>query len=82
MLDHAHYGSCYWNYPAEAAVIQAPLRFLDGPGHELLAHCLMPNHVNLVVRFSINNAAPLARTLQRLKSHIALKIKCLRESSG
>ena len=72
----------YWNCPAEAAVARASLRFLDGPGYELLAHCPMLNHVHLVVHLSISNAAPLTRTLQRLKNHTAQKIRCLRDSDG
>ncbi len=70
------------SHPAEAAIVQASLHFLDGPGYELLAYCLMPNHVHLVVHLPLDNPTPLARTLQRLKSHTARHLNRLRESTG
>ncbi|TPG67593.1 REP-associated tyrosine transposase [Hymenobacter nivis] len=81
-LDCATQGPCYLNCPAEAAIVQASLHFLDGPGYELLAYCLMPNHVHLVVHLPLETIAPLARTLQRLKSHTARQLNQLRGTTG
>ncbi len=81
-LDQAEHGPCYLTNPAEAAIVQASLHFLDGPGYELLAYCLMSNHVHLVVRLPFDVSTPLARTLQRLKSHTARHLNRLRESTG
>ena len=82
LLDRADHGPCYLNRPAEAAIVQAALHFADGPGYELMAYCLMPNHVHLVVYLPIDAKVPLARTLQRLKSHTARHLNRLRGSDG
>ena len=81
-LDHAHQGPCYLNRPLEAAIVQAALHFADGPGYELLAYCIMPNHVHLVVHLPLEAQVPLARTLQRLKSHTARHLNRLRGGVG
>ena len=81
-LDGATHGPCYLTAPAEAEIVKASLHFLDGPGFELLAYCLMPNHVHLVAHLPADAVAPLARTLQRLKSHTARHLNRLRNASG
>ncbi|OGX81600.1 REP-associated tyrosine transposase [Hymenobacter coccineus] len=82
VLDRASQGPCYLTNSAEAAIVRAALHFLDGPGYELLAYCIMPNHVHLVVHLPLETIAPLACTLQRLKSHTARQLNQLRESTG
>ena len=47
----------------------------------LLAYCIMPNHVHLVVMLP-DEAPPLARTLQQLKSFAARHINKLRDTEG
>lgn len=81
-LDQVSPGPCYLSHPAEAAIVRASLHFLDGPGYELLAYCLMPNHVHLVAHLPLEVSAPLARTLQRLKSHTARHLNRLRGDTG
>ena len=82
VLDQAQYGPCYLNRLAEAAIVQAALHYADGAGYELLAYCLMPNHVHLVVHLPQDATTPLARTLQRLKSHTARHLNRLRGGEG
>ncbi|MFD2721813.1 transposase [Hymenobacter monticola] len=82
VLDRANYGPCYLTKPAEAAIVQAALHFADGVGYDLLSYCLMPNHVHLIVHLPVDATAPLARTLQRLKSHTARHLNRLRSSEG
>ena len=82
VLDQAQYGPCYLNRLAEAAIVQAALHYADGAGYELLAYCLMPNHVHLVVHLPQDATTPLARTLQRLKSHTARYLNRLRGGEG
>lgn len=81
-LDRADHGPCYLNGAAEAAIVQAALHFADGSGYKLLAYCLMSNHVHLVVHLPAEATTPLARTLQRLKSHTARYLNRLRGGSG
>ena len=82
VLDQAQHGPCYLNRPAEAAIVQAALHYADGVGYELLAYCLMPNHVHLVVHLPQDATTPRARTLQRLKSHTARHLNRLRGGEG
>ena len=81
-LDHATHEPCYLAQAAEAAIVQAALHFANGPGYELLAYCLMPNHVHLVVHLPYDATLPLARTLQRMKSHTARHLNRLRGGTG
>lgn len=82
VLDRSDHGPCYLNGPAEAAIVQASLHYADGPGYKLLAYCVMPNHVHLVVHLPVDATTPLARTLQRLKSHTARHLNRLRSDTG
>ena len=82
VLDQAQYGPCYLNSSAEATIVRAALHYADGVGYELLAYCLMPNHVHLVVHLPQDATTPLARTLQRLKSHTARHLNRLRGGEG
>jgi REP element-mobilizing transposase RayT len=43
-------GSCVLNDPRIAGAVAAALRFRDGKHYRLLAWCIMPNHVHVVVR--------------------------------
>ncbi|UOQ99397.1 transposase [Hymenobacter sp. 5317J-9] len=82
VLDRSDHGPCYLCGAAESAIVKAALHYADGPGYELLAYCVMPNHVHLVVHLPLEIVTPLARTLQRLKSHTARHLNRLRKDNG
>ncbi len=52
-LDHKPFGECYLKIPAIAKIIIDKLFELDGEKYELLAYCIMPNHVHLLIDSSI-----------------------------
>ncbi|ALW86634.1 hypothetical protein AUC43_17045 [Hymenobacter sedentarius] len=69
-LNKGEYGPTYLRQPAVAALIAESLRYFDGMGYDLRCYCLMPNPVHLVMRV-LEEAPPLVKTLQRLKSYTA-----------
>jgi len=81
-LDAATAGPAYLNQPVIGPAVAQALRFYHERGaYVLLAYCIMPNHVHLVV--SLPEEAPLlACTLQRIKSFTARHINEVHRSSG
>ncbi|MDB5235186.1 MAG: hypothetical protein JWR44_2179 [Hymenobacter sp.] len=67
--------------PAIAALLAESLRYFDGTHYDLRCYCLMPNHVHLVVRI-LEEAPPLVKTLQRLKSYTATEANKLLGLAG
>lgn len=65
-LDAGH-GSCALRHPAVAAVLVETLRRFDGVRYRLLAWCVMPNHVHVL----IPPTEPLGRILQSWKLYTA-----------
>ena len=81
LLARAEYGPTWLRKPEVASLVAQSLHYFDGKSYELLAYCLMPNHVHLVVRLPLG-ASPLLRTLQRLKSYTAVQANKLLGCSG
>ncbi len=52
-LDHKPFGSCFLKLDPIANIIKEKLHELDGEKYELLAYCIMPNHVHLLFDTSI-----------------------------
>jgi REP element-mobilizing transposase RayT len=70
-LDKGH-GHCWMRNPAIARIVADALRHFEGERYELLAWCVMPNHVHVVAR-----TAPewqLSRILHSWKSFTAHQI--------
>ena len=80
-LARAEYGPTWLAQPEVAVLVATSLQYFDGQGYELLAYCLMPNHVHLVVRLPLE-APPLVKTLQRLKSYTAMQANKLLGRTG
>lgn len=57
-------GSCALRHPALAAVMEETLLKFDGERYRLLAWCIMPNHVHVLIEPS----APLGKIVQSWKS--------------
>ena len=72
----------YLNQPTIGPVLAQALRFYhERSAYVLLAYCIMPNHVHLVV-YLPDEAPLLARTLQGIKSFTARHINATNQSSG
>lgn len=80
-LNKGEYGPTHLRQPAIAALVAESLRYFDGSGYDLRCYCLMPNHVHVVVRV-LEEAPPLVRTLQRLKSYTATQANQLLGRTG
>jgi len=80
-LNRGEYGPMYLRQPEIAALVAESLCYFDGKGYDLRCYCLMPNHVHLVVRI-LEEALPLVKTLQRLKSYTATQANKLLGQTG
>ena len=80
-LNKGGYGPTYLRQPEIAALVAESLRYFDGTGYDLRCYCLMPNHVHMVVRV-VEEAPPLVKTLQRLKSYTATQANKLLGRTG
>ncbi|GAA4363558.1 transposase [Hymenobacter saemangeumensis] len=80
-LNKGGYGPTYLRQTNIAALVAESLRYFDGTGYDLRCYCLMPNHVHLVVRI-LEEAPPLVKTLQRLKSYTATQANKLLGRTG
>ena len=67
-LDAGH-GDCILQVPAVAAIVAGAIVQFDGERYDLLAWCVMPNHVHAVVR--IRSGHPLDRIVHSWKSFSA-----------
>lgn len=68
-----------------AQVIVEALQYRDGKVYELLAYCVMPNHVHLVVTFGQDEKlqpANLPKVLHSLKRYTSGEINCLLNRQG
>jgi REP element-mobilizing transposase RayT len=52
-LDGNPYGNCWLRSPALASIVQEQLHRYDGAYYELIAYCIMPNHVHVLFDFAI-----------------------------
>ena len=54
-----------------AAIVVETLKYHNGREYDLIAYCVMPNHVHLVVQLVERNSVPLYRILQSIKRYTA-----------
>lgn len=52
-LDVKPYGECYLKQPKVAQIVIDKIHEMDGEKYDLLAYCIMPNHVHLLFDFSV-----------------------------
>jgi len=77
-LDKMAHGPTYLREPRIAQIVMDEIRRLDGARYNLLACCIMPNHVHLVADFSRfddgrheRRLSPLSEALRLLKGRSA-----------
>ncbi|MFD2720391.1 transposase [Hymenobacter monticola] len=80
-LNKGGHGPMYLREPAIATLVAESLRYFDGANYDLRRYCIMPNHVHMVVRI-LEEAPPLVKTLQRLKSYTATQANKLLGRTG
>jgi 1-hydroxy-2-methyl-2-(E)-butenyl 4-diphosphate synthase len=78
-LDLGH-GSCLLRNDHNARIVADALKHFDGQRYDLLAWCVMPNHVHVVVRTYAGEE--LEKTLHSWKSFTAHEINKLRGERG
>ncbi|HEX8425794.1 REP-associated tyrosine transposase [Hymenobacter sp.] len=81
LLDSADIGPTWLRMPTVAELVQNALHYYDSKGYQLVCYCLMPNHVHLIVSLP-DDARPLARTLQSIKSYTAARANALLGRNG
>jgi len=78
LLDGSETGPKWLAEPAVASIVKEAIHHRDGKAFDLVAYCIMPNHVHMVIEVGRNDIptykpAPLYRVLQSLKRHTARK---------
>lgn len=72
LLDKADYGSTWLRIPVVAEAVVQEIRLLAELDVNILAYCIMSNHVHLVVQLPETSEFSAARMMQRLKGRTAL----------
>lgn len=75
-LDAAVSGPTWLKDPRIANIVTDSLRFRDGKQHDLLAFCIMPNHIHVVLTPLSDNEGhypSLTAIMQSIKGHTARK---------
>ena len=78
-LDAGH-GNCWMNRTEIAQVIEEALKHFDGQRYRLLAWCIMPNHVHVVLK--PNSGYELDKILHSWKSFTATRANTLLKRQG
>lgn len=79
-LDDKPYGECYLKKPEVAQIVKDKLHEFDGQFYKLMAYCIMPNHVHLLLDYSVqlknedDNYIELWKVLKRIKGGTAVVI--------
>ncbi|AIZ64335.1 hypothetical protein PK28_12765 [Hymenobacter sp. DG25B] len=81
LLDQADHGPIWLSEPTVAEAVREALHYYDDRAYRLICYCVMPNHVHLVITLP-DDAQPLARTLQSIKSYTAAKANLLLQRTG
>lgn len=81
LLDQASYDPHWVRLPEVASVISDAMHLRDATQYDLLAYCIMPNHVHMVFAVERNDIS-LYRILQSLKRHTALQANRILNRSG
>ena len=77
----AGYGSCLLKTPICAGIVQKALQYFDGERYRLLAWCIMPNHVHVLLELK-DARWPLSSIVQSWKSYSARLINRHRGQAG
>jgi REP element-mobilizing transposase RayT len=67
-LDAGH-GACWLKQPGVADIVENALLHGDGASYCLLAWCVMPNHIHVLIE--TNSAFPVSKIVQGWKSYTA-----------
>jgi REP element-mobilizing transposase RayT len=84
-LDQANHGNAFLKNEQVADMVSESIRFRDGNVYDLIAFCIMPNHVHLVItplEKSGNACYSLTEILHSLKRHTAREANLLLARSG
>lgn len=74
-------GACHLQDPANARIVRDALTHFDGQRYRLLAWCIMPNHVHVLISL-VDSSPPLSRIVRSWKSFSARQINANTGRSG
>lgn len=78
--EDAGHGACWLRDPRVAALVQQALLYFDGQRYQLMAWCVMPNHVHVLIETWAGY--PLDKVLHAWKSFTAQEANKLLHRSG
>lgn len=76
----AGFGACWLQDPRVASAVREALEEEEGTNHDLIAWCVMPNHVHVIVR--PKHRVALSRLIRRWKAHSGRKANLLLARTG
>jgi len=84
LLDHSNSGPHWLNNSAVAEMAAEAIHYRDGKVYNLLAFCIMPNHVHMVFSVGQRDSSPyiVTKILENLKWYTALKANQLLKRKG
>ncbi len=78
--EDAGYGSCLLREERVAIIVKDALHYFEGDRYRLLAWCIMPNHVHVLIEQLSN--VPLSTILHSWRSYTSKRINELLDRSG
>lgn len=81
LLNKGNYGRCYLRNGKAAEIVISTINYLKENDYDLIAYCIMPNHVHLVLSLK-QNSRSVDKIMQSLKRYSARQINKLLKRSG
>jgi REP element-mobilizing transposase RayT len=81
LLNKGNYGKCYLKNGKIAEIVVSTINYLKEKDYNLIAYCIMPNHVHLVLNLK-QNSRSVDKIMQSIKRYSAREINRLLKRSG
>lgn len=81
LLNEGNFGKCYLRENKVAEIVISTIQFLNKKDYNLIAYCIMPNHVHLVFALR-EQSKSVDKIMQSIKRYSAREINRLMKRSG
>jgi REP element-mobilizing transposase RayT len=82
LLDSATFGPEWLRYPRIADLVAGEILMQEEQGFQVLAYCLMPNHIHIVQQLPEDSGISFSKALQLLKGRTARQANALLKRTG
>lgn len=81
LLNKGNFGKCYLRKDKVAEIVASTIQFLNEKDYNLIAYCIMPNHVHLVFTLR-EQSRSVDKIMQSIKRYSAQQINKLLKRTG